>query len=284
MGRATAIGDEHITFALEMADAARRVLTTHAGNAPGVSVKPDRSLVTQIDLMIEAELRAMIADRFPSHGIIGEEEGAEAADAPAVWILDPIDGTAPFIAGLPVYGTLIALAIDGVPRLGVIDIPGVDARWLGAPGRQTTCNGRPVSVRPCAELALAMMTNSNQDYIPPAERPALDALRGATATRVYGGAALNYGRLAEGRTDLALDAGQKVFDFAPFRPVIEGAGGVITDWRGAPLTIESDGHILAAGDARVHGQALDLIAGLDLGRNAPTKTKPFHGSVDGEDA
>ena len=284
MGRATAIGDEHITFALEMADAARRVLTAHAGGAPGLSVKPDRSLVTQIDLMIEAELRAMIADRFPSHGIIGEEEGTEAADASAVWILDPIDGTAPFIVGLPVYGTLIALAIDGVPRLGVIDIPGVDARWLGAPGRQTTCNGRPVSVRPCAELALAMMTNSNQDYIPPAGRPALEALRAATATRVYGGAALNYGRLAEGRTDLALDAGQKVFDFAPFRPVIEGAGGVITDWRGAPLTIESDGHILAAGDARVHGQALDLIAGLGLDRNAPAGTEPCHGPADGEDA
>lgn len=284
MGRAPAIEDEHITFALEMADAARRVLTAQAGDALGVSVKPDRSLVTQIDLMIEAELRAMIADRFPSHGIIGEEEGTEAADAPAVWILDPIDGTAPFIVGLPVYGTLIALAIDGVPRLGVIDIPGVDARWLGAPGRQTTCNGRPVSVRPCAELALAMMTNSNQDYVPPADRSALEALRNATATRVYGGAALNYGRLAEGRTDLALDAGQKVFDFAPFRPVIEGAGGVITDWRGAPLTMESDGHILAAGDARVHGQALDLIAGLGLGRNAPAGAEPFHGSADGDDA
>ena len=120
MGRAMAIGDEHIIFALKMADAARRVLTAHAGGAPGVSVKPDRSLVTQIDLMIEAELRAMIAGRFPSHGIIGEEAGAEAADAAAVWIIDPIDGTAPFIAGLPVYGTLIALAIDGRTHHAVV--------------------------------------------------------------------------------------------------------------------------------------------------------------------
>lgn len=269
MGRAPAIGDQHIAFAVELADAARRILAAHAGDALGVSVKPDRSLVTQMDLMIEAELRAMIADRFPSHGIIGEEEGAESAGASAVWVLDPIDGTAPFIAGLPVYGTLIALAIDGVPQLGIIDIPPVDARWLGAPGRQTTCNGRPVSVRACAELALATMTNSNQDCIPPADRPALEALRGATATRVYGGASLNYGRLTEGRTDLALDAGQKVFDFAPFRPVIEGAGGVVTDWRGAPLTIESDGYVLAAGDKRVHREALDLIGSLGLGGSTP---------------
>jgi len=282
MGRATAIGDEHIALATAMADAARRVLTTHADDALGVSVKPDRSLVTEIDLRIEAELRAMIADRFPSHGIIGEEAGTEAADTEAVWILDPIDGTAPFIVGLPVYGTLIALAIEGVPLLGIIDIPGVDARWLGAPGRPTTCNGRPVRVRPCAGLAQALMTNSNQDYIPPADRPALEALRGATATRVYGGAALNYGRLAEGRTDLALDAGQKVFDFAPFRPVIEGAGGVITDWRGAPLTIGSSGHLLASGDARVHRQALDLIEGLGLG--APTRPQSTAEAADRKDA
>ncbi len=264
MGRVSAIEDQHIAFAMELADTARRVLARHADDALGVSVKPDRSLVTQIDLMIETELRAMIAARFPTHGIIGEEEGAEAAGAEAVWVLDPIDGTGPFIAGLPVYGTLIALAIDGIPKLGIIDIPVVDARWLGVPDRQTTCNGRPVRVRPCADLSSAMMTNSNQDYIPLLDRPALDVLRTATATRVYGGAALNYGRLAEGRTDLALDAGQKVFDFAPFRPVIEGAGGVVTDWRGAPLTIHSSGHLLAAGDVRVHRQALDLIAGLGL--------------------
>ncbi|AHD02188.1 inositol monophosphatase family protein [Leisingera methylohalidivorans] len=263
MTRAFAIEDHHIAFALALADTARDVLSRHATDAPGVSVKPDRSLVTQMDLMIEARLRAMIADRFPSHGIIGEEEGVIAEDAEAVWILDPIDGTAPFIMGLPVFGTLIALAIDGVPLLGVIDIPGVNARWLGAPGRQTTCNGRPVSVRSCAGLSQALMTNSNQDYIPAADRAAFEALRAATATRVYGGAALNYGRLAEGRTDLAVDAGQKVFDYAPFRPVIEGAGGIITDWRGDPLTIHSDGRILAAGDSAVHRQAVDLIAGTE---------------------
>ncbi|MGE0284472.1 MAG: inositol monophosphatase family protein [Rhizobiaceae bacterium] len=269
MSRASAIDEQHIVFANQLADTARRLLTKHAGDALGVSVKPDRSLVTRMDLMIETELRAMIADRFPAHGIIGEEEGTEAADAEAVWILDPIDGTAPFIVGLPVYGTLIALAIDGVPQLGVIDIPAVDARWLGAPGRQTTCNGRAVSVRSCADLSLALMTNSNQDYIPAPDLPALDALRKTTATRVYGGAALNYGRLAEGRSDLALDAGQKVFDFAPFKPVVEGAGGVITDWQGKPLTIHSSGHILAAGDAGVHRQALELTAAYGLGAEAP---------------
>jgi len=258
-------------LSIALSRAARAILTDHAKGALGVSVKADRSLVTEMDLMIETRLRSMIADRFPAHGVIGEEEGAEAADAAMVWVLDPIDGTAPFIVGLPVYGTLIAWAVDGVPQLGIIDIPGVDARWLGAVGRQTTCNGRAVQVRPCADLSVALMTNSNQDYIPPPQRPALEALRGATATRVYGGAALNYGRLAEGRTDLALDGGQQPYDFAPFRPIVEGAGGVITDWQGAPLTIHSDGFILAAGDSGVHRQAIDLIAAACCGE---TPTRP----------
>lgn len=272
MSRGTAVGDQHVAFAIELADAARAVLAEEAGAALGVSVKPDRSLVTRMDLAIETRLRAMIARRYPAHGVIGEEEGAQDEGASAVWVIDPLDGTAPFIAGLPVYGTLIALAVDGVPRLGIIDVPAVGARWLGVEGRATTCNGRAVQVRRCADISLAMMTNGNQDYMSPAELPALEALRRATATRVYGGACLNYGRLAEGRTDLALDAGQKVFDFAPFRPIVEGAGGVITDWAGAPLTLESGGRLLAAGDPGVHRQALELIGTVPVDGRARSLT------------
>jgi inositol-phosphate phosphatase / L-galactose 1-phosphate phosphatase / histidinol-phosphatase len=264
MTRDTGIEDHHIVFAGQLADAARAVLTRETAQGLEVEVKPDRSFVTRIDRAIEAELRAMIAARYPMHGIIGEEQGDENTGASHVWVLDPIDGTAPFIVGIPVFGTLIALAVEGVPRLGVIDVPLVDARWLGAPDRATTLNGRAVRCRDCEGLGQAVMTNSNQDYMSDAELPALQALRRATANRVYGGACLNYGRLAEGRSDLALDAGQKVFDFAPFRPVIEGAGGIISDWAGRPLTLESDGRILAAGGRRCHDAALAVIDGVVL--------------------
>ncbi len=266
MTRGTGIEDHHIAFANRLADAARAVLARETGKRLDVEIKPDHSLVTRVDRAIEAELRAMIAATYPGHGIIGEEEGDENTQASHVWVLDPIDGTAPFIVGIPVYGTLIALAVDGVPRLGVIDVPGVDTRWLGAPGRATTLNGRGVRCRDCDGLAQAVMTNSNPDYMSAEEVPVLDALRRATANRVYGGACLNYGRLAEGRSDLAIDAGQKVFDFAPFRPVIEGAGGTISDWAGRPLTLESDGRILAAGGRRCHDAALGVIGSLGLGR------------------
>ncbi|WP_151719664.1 inositol monophosphatase family protein [Gemmobacter serpentinus] len=266
MGHSAGIEDQHVAFAEELAEAARTILAQETARGLDVEVKPDRSFVTRIDRLIEAKLRQMIAARFPAHGIIGEEEEDHETGASHVWVLDPIDGTAPFIVGIPVYGTLIALAVDGVPRLGVIDVPAVDARWLGAPERATTLNGTKVRCRDCSGLAQAVMTNSNQDYMSAAELPVLNALRRVTANRVYGGACLNYGRLAEGRSDLALDAGQKVFDFAPFRPIIEGAGGVISDWAGRPLTLESDGRILAAGGLRCHDAALAVIAaeaGLD---------------------
>lgn len=252
-----------VRFAAALADMARETLTNGlTGNENTVSdieVKPDRSLVTKYDRAIEHRLRAEIRKRYPHHGIIGEEEGSVDEHASHVWVLDPIDGTAPFIVGIPVWGTLIALAIDGVPQVGVIDNPVLDTRWIGATGQPTLLNGRAVHCRPCAGIETALMTNSNQDYMSVDQLPALNALRRRTANRVYGGACLNYGRLAEGRTDLAVDAGQQIYDFAPYRPIIEGAGGKITDWHGQPLTLSSNGTILAAGDERCHKQALEVV-------------------------
>ena len=264
MTRSDSITEREVGFALRMADAARATLAQGEGQGLGVEVKPDRSFVTRMDRAIEDVLRAMIEAEYPTHGIIGEEAGIARAGASHIWVIDPIDGTAPFIVGIPVWGTLIALAVDGVPVLGIIDVPAVDQRWLGVAGRVTVLNGRPCRTRDCAALSQAVMTNSNQDYMSADEMPALTALRGLTANRVYGGACLNYGRLAEGRTDLAIDAGQKVFDFAPFRPIVEGAGGVISDWAGRPLTLESDGRILGAGGRACHEAALAVIADLGI--------------------
>lgn len=260
MGQKDLVLDGHIELAVALADIARQILASALDTVLAVEVKPDRSLVTQIDVEIERQMRRLIPARFPGHGIIGEEDGRENAGASHVWVLDPLDGTAQFIAGMPVYGTLISLAIDGVPVLGVIDIPAIDARWIGAAGRRTTRNARMVEARRCDALSSAILTNSNQDYLPPDGRPILDALRDKTGARIYGGASLNYGLLAEGRTDIALDGGQKVHDFAPFRPIVEGAGGIVTDWEGRPLTLESTGTLLGAGDPARHREALAIIA------------------------
>lgn len=253
--------DDWLRFAHTLADAAHALLAPAASLRPEVQVKADRSFVTSLDGQIEARLREMIGSRYPGHGILGEEAGAQALDAEAVWILDPIDGTAPFIAGLPVFGTLIALAWQGVPVLGVMHLPVTNQRYVGVAGRASTLNGTPIRTRACADLGSAILTTSNPDFLGPSERPALEALRKPTAWRIYGGCCMSYGLLAAGRADLAIDAGLQLYDYAAFRPLIEGAGGVITDWQGRPITLASGSQVLAAGDVARHGEALALIAG-----------------------
>lgn len=256
-----------LSFALELAETSRAMIRAAEADAaatrPGAAFKPDRTFVTATDAAIEHRLRAMIAARHPGHGVIGEEQEPLAPEAEHVWVLDPIDGTAAFIAGVPVYSTLIALCRDGRPVIGVMDFPAIDARFVGVEGRATELNGTAIRVRaaPEAGMEAAIVSTSNPDIYPAQDRFALERLRDATAWRIYGTAALAYGRLAQGRIDLAVDSGLKIWDIAAFVPVIEGAGGVITDWAGAPVTLSSGQRVLAAGDAALHAQALEMIAG-----------------------
>lgn len=253
--------DSLVDFALELADASRAMMAAAVAKAgPAAQIKPDRSFVTATDAAIERRLREMIAARHPGHGILGEEEAPLNTAARHVWVLDPIDGTAAFIAGIPVYSTLIALCRDGVPVIGVMDFPAIDTRFLGVAGRPTLLNDAPIAARSTSGMATAILSTSNPDFFPSDLLAGFETLRGRTAWRIYGTAALAYGRLAQGRIDLAIDAGLKVWDYAAFVPVIEGAGGRITDWNGTPLTLHSGPCILAAGSADLHRQAQDLVA------------------------
>lgn len=265
---------EWLAFARQLADAAHELLAPAAALRPEVQVKADRSFVTALDAQIETRLRELIGQRFPTHGILGEEHGASGDGAEVVWVLDPIDGTAPFIAGVPVFGTLIALAVAGQPVIGVMHLPVTFQRWEGVVGRTTTLNGRPVRTRSCPTLGQAILTSSNPDFFSASERPALDALRERTAWRIYGGCCMSYGLLAAGRTDVAIDTGFKVWDYAPFRPIVEGAGGVITDWQGQALTLASGAQVLAAGSALRHDDARRLIEGAMANATANTPPQP----------
>lgn len=246
-------------FALRLAAESGLLLRDAAAVRPEVEVKSDRSFVTALDARIERRMREMLADAFPGHGVIGEEEGPENPDAEHVWVFDPIDGTAAFIAGMPIYGTLIALMQAGEPILGIIDHPITGERWLGIKGRPTLYNGEPCRTRSCGSLGEAIMSASNPDFFDDGERSALDAMRDATAWRIWGGACMSYGRLASGRIDVALDTRLKLWDLAPFRPIIEGAGGIVTDWEGAPITQATGKRILVAGDPARHREALALV-------------------------
>ncbi len=253
--------EEFASFAGQLADTSRAQLRATIGQPVEADPKGDGSPVTAVDRAVEARLREMIAARYPDHGIIGEEHGATAPDRELVWALDPIDGTLPFLAGIPVFGTLIALLRDGVPLIGVIDMPATEQRWLGCRGRPSTLNGAAIRTRACAELSGALISTSNPDFYGAAERPAFERLKAAVHWTVYGGSCLAYGQLAAGRTDLALDVAFDTYDYLALVPVIEGAGGVITDWRGEALTQRSGDRILAAGDPARHAEALEILAG-----------------------
>ena len=249
-----------VAFAERLADTAASMIDAHRAQPPAATMKGDKTLVTELDLAIERCLRGMIEQQFPDHGILGEEFEAKNRDAEWVWVLDPIDGTAAFVAGMTVYSTLIALAHCQRPVLGVMHFPATGERWLGVAGQPTRLNGEPCHTRAGESLADAIQSTSSPDFFSAGpELRVLQTLSQQTAWRIYGGAAMSYGRLASGRTDIALDAGLKIHDYAAFVPVIEGAGGVISDWQGQALTLLSGPTILAAGDPRRHAAALVLI-------------------------
>ena len=252
--------DELIAFAEFLADEARTILR-EAGSAPtDIQYKADASPVTELDRRIEAHMRTFIDDRYPDHGILGEEHGNRDLDAELVWVLDPIDGTAPFIAGIPVYGTLIGLARHGRPYLGVIDHPATDDRWVGMSGSFARHNGKPVQARRCERIEDAFVTNSNPDFLDEEEMSAFTALKTRARYVQYGGSCYAYAMLASGRTDIGIDAKFDPFDvFAP-AAVIEGAGGIITDWSGKGIDLQWQGQILAAGCTEMHEHAMSILA------------------------
>lgn len=258
-GASARYSDDHLKFAAALAERAREVMATALAERPNIELKPDSSYVTDTDKGIERVLRSMIEKAYPNHGIIGEEYGNQNASAEHVWVLDPIDGTAAFVAGLPVFGTLIALLHGGVPVVGIIDHMVTNDRWVGAAGRATTRNGKIVQTRKCPSLKDAMLSASNPDFFSAEEKPTFERLRSRTQWRIYGGSCYSYGLLASGRTDLAIDSGLSIHDYAPYMPIIEGAGGIISDWSGRPITVNSREQILAAGDKERHAQAIELL-------------------------
>ncbi|HZK90129.1 MAG TPA: histidinol-phosphatase [Stellaceae bacterium] len=253
--------DAYLSLAAELADIAGAAIRPYFRTKLTVDDKADRSPVTAADRAAEMAMRQLIAARFPEHGIIGEEYGREREDAEFVWVLDPIDGTKSFISGVPLFGTLIALARHGRPILGVIDQPISRERWVGAEGRATTHNGSPICCRPCAGIAAATVFATTPDMFKGADAAAFARAAAAAKLVRYGADCYAYGLVASGFVDVVIEASLKPYDFGAMLPIIEGAGGIATDWRGAPLGLSSDGRVLIAGDKRTHGDALALLQG-----------------------
>lgn len=242
--------DNEIALALRLADAAGDAIRPHFRAGLTSERKQDASPVTIADRGAEEVMRRILKAELPRDGVIGEEFGTEEGTSGRTWVFDPIDGTVSFLAGRPIFGTLIALLVDGWPVLGVIDQPILHERWVGVSGRPTTFNGKPVSTRTCRELSDAVLATTGPQYFDDHEGEHFMTLAARTDHKrlVMGGDCYNYGLLASGHIDLVCEAGLKLHDWAALVPVVEGAGGTMCDWAGEPLHAASDGHVLAIGD------------------------------------
>jgi inositol-phosphate phosphatase / L-galactose 1-phosphate phosphatase / histidinol-phosphatase len=257
--------DSDIALALRLADAAGAAIRPYFRAGLASERKDDATPVTEADRAAEEAMRRILKAEVPRDAVHGEEFGASpgtgGGGSGRTWVLDPIDGTTSFLAGRAIFGTLIALVVEGWPVLGVIDQPVIGERWVGATGRPTTFNGQPARSRACRNLADAALATTGPHYFDDHDGGHFMALAAKTDHKrmVMGGDCYNYALLASGHLDLVCEAGLKLHDFAALVPVVEGAGGTMCDWNGDPLHAASDGHVLALGDpARLE----DVVAAL----------------------
>jgi histidinol phosphatase-like enzyme (inositol monophosphatase family) len=255
-----------LTIAHAIADRTGAVILPHFRASLQIDHKGGSAFdpVTTADIGAEKAVRELLAERCPTHGIVGEELGSCRPEADLCWIVDPIDGTRSFIMGQPLWGTLIGLLEAGHPLLGLMDQPFTGERFWGAGGK----NGaffrrsgveRTIRTRACATLADAMLASTSPDlFADGEERDRFEAIGREVRLRRFGGDCYNYCLLALGQIDLVVEAGLKAFDIAPLIPIIEAAGGVVSTWSGTDAS--EGGRILAAGDPRLHEKAVSLLA------------------------
>ncbi|WP_291159184.1 inositol monophosphatase family protein [Hyphomicrobium sp.] len=245
-------------FANVLADKARRLARKHFRKTTAYERKADESPVTIADKAIEAELRALIMRRYPQHGILGEEMGGNT-DGNLLWVLDPIDGTKSFLTGMPLFGTLIAFLQDGEAKIGVIEIPPLGERWSAFPGAARH-NQKPCHTSGCTSLKDARVYTSSPDFFhDPNDWDRYDRVSRAAAIRRFGGDCYQYGLLASGYCDLVIEASLMPYDFLALVPIVETAGGKMTDWEGRPLTVNSGQRVIAAATPQLHDEALRML-------------------------
>jgi histidinol phosphatase-like enzyme (inositol monophosphatase family) len=257
-----AVLDDMLGFAEETATRVRAIALNWFRKPLAIDTKADESPVTIADRSVEQAIRQAIAERFPEHGILGEEYGLSHSDAKYVWSIDPIDGTRSFISGYPLWGSLLALLREGKPVLGVIDIPCTGERWTGSIHRGSRFAGQPCRTRDTQSLADATLYATTPDIFHGAEIQAFERLSRAVHLRRFGGDCYNYGLLASGHIDLVLEAGLQPYDYLAMTPIIEQAGGIVTDWSGRALSMRSGGRVLASASRTLHEQALALVNGV----------------------
>ena len=244
--------------AREIVDSASAIALRHFRSNVPVSAKADESPVTVADRSTEARLRSEIIARFPGHGFLGEEYGNENLGADFVWVIDPIDGTKSFVSGHPLWGMLLGLLYHGKPVFGMVNMPMLREVAVGGPALGATLNGKPIHCRKVAPQQAYLCLNELPQMLAK-ERAVAEALLASGRFARATADCYSYVQLAAGWVDGVVDYGLEPYDYLPVLPLVEAAGGVMTDWQGRPLGRGSDGRVVA-GSPAVHAHLLEVIA------------------------
>lgn len=259
------LAERYRAIALDAVDAAGSGLRQAFRSDVRAEIKDATSpIVTEADRAAERAIREVLAARTPDAGILGEEYGVEGAEARLRWVIDPIDGTIAFSCGKPTFTTLLALLDDHVPVLGIIDQPVTGERWVGGGGPTVqidTWGERAVQTRRDVELRQVRLAATAPEMF--ARRSdVLERLTRAVHVTTWGGDAYNVGLLASGHVDVIVEAGLEPYDYATWAPIVEGAGGVVTDWTGQPLDrVEGRADVIACGDPALLDAIVALVRG-----------------------
>lgn len=264
MSRAFVQQADYRVFFDRLADVATAAILPHFRSAGIVDSKDSGRFdpVTAADREAELAIRAEIGRAFPDHGVIGEEFGASNAGAERIFIIDPIDGTRSFIAGLPTWGVLLGLLVRGLPAFGMMAQPFTGERYFGD-GAGAWYSGpggpRPLRVRACDRLEESVLFTTSPSLFADSEREAYQRVENDVRLARYGADCYAYCMVAAGTVDVVVESGLQPYDILPLIPIIEGAGGNVTNWEGGP--VHDGGRVVATGDARLHDRVLRVLAG-----------------------
>lgn len=255
--------DSYLQIAQEAVQAAGKVVRPYFRQPLlHADVKSDESPVTQADRESEQVIRSILQKETPDFGIIGEEYGVNNTSSKFQWVVDPIDGTRAFITGRPMFGILIALLYEGKPVLGIIDQPITNERWIGVQGKPSqfiSQLGGKIGTRSCSELRFAEVSCTAPEILESSPNHHWKRVYHNVKRVSWGGDCYAYGLLALGQLDLIMECGNKIWDWAALVPIIEGAGGCITDWQGNDLNLHSKETVLALGDPKLKQYVVDLL-------------------------
>ena len=259
---------QYTDFARRLADAARRETLPRFRAGAAVANKAGAAFdpVTDADREAERAIAALVAETYPHHGLIGEEFGERAGDGPYRWVVDPVDGTRAFVCGAASWTTLIALQKDGASVLGLIDQPFTDERWIGFDGgAQFIRGGDAIDARTSGLTDISKARISTTDpradgYMSAREFDAFARLAAASRVARFSLDAYAYGLLAIGELDIVAETSLQLHDYAALKPVIEGAGGVVSNWRGEAVGSDDRGEMLAAATPDLHAAALEILS------------------------